>query len=43
MKSFKFWKRYQVQEAFGLKKVEKLDRLIDWLNVDVSVITSIEI
>ena len=42
MKSFKFWKRYQVQEAFDLKRVETLERLTNWLTVDVTSITPTE-
>ncbi|MEM8527053.1 MAG: hypothetical protein AAGG68_20605 [Bacteroidota bacterium] len=35
MKSFKHWKFEEVEDAFGLTRVKQLDRLTNWMNVDV--------
>lgn len=42
MKSFKYWKRQQVEETFGLKRLKELDLLSEWLKVDTKQITTIE-
>jgi hypothetical protein len=39
MKSFNQWRRQEVQEAFGLERLQQLPLLDEWLRVDVSAIT----
>lgn len=39
MKSFKYWKRQEVQKAFGLKRVKTMALMDDWLNVDIQILT----
>lgn len=34
MKSFKHWRRHEVQKTFGLRRVEELPLLQEWLTVD---------
>lgn len=38
MKPFKYWKRQEVEEAFGLKRLRNLPILSEWLNVDMNTI-----
>ena len=42
MKSFKYWKRQEVQKTFGLKRVKKMALLNEWLDVDVQSIKNKE-
>lgn len=42
LKSFKYWKRQEVQTAFGLKRVKKMNLLEDWQKVDVTTISNKE-
>lgn len=38
LKSFKYWKREEVQKTFGLQRVFKMSLMEEWLDVDASQI-----
>ncbi len=40
LKSFKYWKRQEVQKVFGLKRMRKMDEMSNWLNVDITSIAA---
>lgn len=40
LKSFKYWKRQEVQDTFGLKRVFSMPLMQEWLEVDVATIPS---
>lgn len=42
MKSFKYWKRQEVEETFGLTRLQEMPLLKEWLNVEVGTITEKE-
>ncbi len=42
LKSFKYWKRQEVQDTFGLKRVFDMPLMREWLEVDVQTISANE-
>jgi len=38
LKAFKYWKREEVQDAFGLKQVFSMALMEEWLNVDAQTV-----
>ena len=42
LKSFKYWKRQEVQNAFGLKRVFEMPLMEEWLDVNINTLTNKE-